>query len=45
VHGTGVYSAGVGLKCPALKRFPDIKKKKKKKEEDRSKKELQKKST
>jgi hypothetical protein len=30
VHGTGVYSAGVGPKCPALKRFPDIKKRKKK---------------
>jgi hypothetical protein len=30
VHGTGVYSAGVGPKGPALERFPDIKKKKKK---------------
>jgi hypothetical protein len=29
VHGTGVYSAGVGPKGPALKRFPDIKKEKK----------------
>jgi hypothetical protein len=27
---TGVYTAGVGLKGPALKRFPDIKKRKKK---------------
>jgi hypothetical protein len=31
VHGTGVYSAGVGPKGPALERFLDIKKKKKKK--------------
>jgi hypothetical protein len=31
VHGTGVYSAGVGPKCPALKRFPDIKKRKRRK--------------
>jgi hypothetical protein len=31
VHGTGVYSAGVGPKDPALERFLDIKKKKKKK--------------
>jgi hypothetical protein len=30
VHGTGVYSAGVGPKGPALERFLDIKKKKKK---------------
>jgi hypothetical protein len=29
VHGTGVYSAGVGPKGPALERFLDIKKKKK----------------
>jgi hypothetical protein len=29
VHGTRVYSAGVGPKGPALERFPDIKKKKK----------------
>jgi hypothetical protein len=28
VHGTGVYSAGVGPKGPALERFLDIKKKK-----------------
>jgi hypothetical protein len=28
VHGTGVYSAGVGLKDLALERFPDIKNKK-----------------
>jgi hypothetical protein len=27
VHGTGVYSAGVGPKGPALERFLDIKKK------------------
>ena len=27
MHGTGVYFAGVGLKGPALERFPDIKKK------------------
>jgi hypothetical protein len=26
VHGTGVYSAGVGPKGPALERFLDIKK-------------------
>jgi hypothetical protein len=31
VHGTGVYSAGVGPNGPALERFLDIKKKKKKK--------------
>jgi hypothetical protein len=31
VHGTGVYSARVGPKCPALKRFPDIKKRKRRK--------------
>jgi hypothetical protein len=31
VHGTGVYSAGVGPKGPALERFPDIKNKKNKK--------------
>jgi hypothetical protein len=30
VHGTGVYSARVGPKGPALERFLDIKKKKKK---------------
>jgi hypothetical protein len=30
VHGTGVYSAGVGPKGPALERFPVIKKKKRK---------------
>jgi hypothetical protein len=30
VHGTGVYSVGVGPKGPALERFLDIKKKKKK---------------
>jgi hypothetical protein len=30
VHGTGVYSAGVDPKDPALERFLDIKKKKKK---------------
>jgi hypothetical protein len=30
VHGTEVYSAGVGPKGLALERFPDIKKKKKK---------------
>ena len=30
MHGTGVYSTGVGSKSPALERFPDIKKKKKK---------------
>jgi hypothetical protein len=30
VHGTGVYSAGVGPKGPALERFLDIIKKKKK---------------
>jgi hypothetical protein len=35
VHGTGVYSAGVGLKGPALERFLDIKKKKKKKEKEK----------
>jgi hypothetical protein len=29
VHGTGVYSAGVGPKGPALERFLVIKKKKK----------------
>jgi hypothetical protein len=29
VHGTGVYSAGMGPKGPALERFLDIKKKKK----------------
>ena len=29
MHSTGVYSAGMGPKDPALKRFPDIKKKKK----------------
>jgi hypothetical protein len=28
VHGTGVYSVGVGPKGPALERFLDIKKKK-----------------
>jgi hypothetical protein len=28
VHGTGVYSAGVGPKGPALERFLDIKKNK-----------------
>jgi hypothetical protein len=33
VHGTGVYSAGVGPKGLALERFIDIKKKKKKKKE------------
>jgi hypothetical protein len=27
MHGTGVYSAGVGPKGPALERFLDIKKK------------------
>jgi hypothetical protein len=27
VHGTGVYSARVDLKDPALERFPNIKKK------------------
>jgi hypothetical protein len=27
VHGTGVYSVGVGPKGPALERFLDIKKK------------------
>jgi hypothetical protein len=31
VHGTGVYSTGIGSKGPALERFPDKKKKKKKK--------------
>jgi hypothetical protein len=31
VHGTRVYSAGVGPKGPALERFPDIKNLKKKK--------------
>jgi hypothetical protein len=25
VHGTGVYSTGVGPNGPALERFPDIK--------------------
>jgi hypothetical protein len=34
VHGTEVYSTGVGLKGPALERFPDIKKKKKMEMED-----------
>jgi hypothetical protein len=29
VHETGIYSARVGLKGPALERFPNIKKKKK----------------
>jgi hypothetical protein len=29
VHGTGIYSAGMGPKDPALERFLDIKKKKK----------------
>jgi hypothetical protein len=38
VHGTGVYSAGVGPKCSALERFPDIKKKKKKKRKKEKKK-------
>jgi hypothetical protein len=28
VHGTGVYSVGVGPKGPALEKFLDIKKKK-----------------
>jgi hypothetical protein len=36
VHGTGVYSAGVGPKGPALERFLDIKKKKKKKKKKRA---------
>ena len=28
MHGTGIYSVGVGPKGPALERFSDIKKKK-----------------
>jgi hypothetical protein len=38
VHETGIYSARVGLKGPALERFPNIKKKKKKKKRRRRKK-------
>ena len=30
MHGTGVYSVGVGLKGSALERFSDIKRKEKK---------------
>jgi hypothetical protein len=37
VHGTGVYSAGVGPKGPALERFLDIKKKKRKRKKERDK--------
>jgi hypothetical protein len=33
MHGIGIYSAGIGSKGPALKRFLDIKKKKKKKKD------------
>jgi hypothetical protein len=35
VHGTGVYSTGVGPKGLALERFIDIKKKKKKEKKER----------
>jgi hypothetical protein len=45
MHGTEVYSAGVGPKCLALKRFPDIKKRKRRKKKIDRKKELQNKST
>jgi hypothetical protein len=34
VYRTGVYSAGVSLKDPALDRFPDIKKKKEKRKKN-----------
>jgi hypothetical protein len=37
VHGTGVYSAGVGPKGPALERFSDKKKKKRKKKKKKKK--------